>query len=636
MPTQVYKPRHTYPLPPMTVDHLNQALMLAVYFRLMIVSITLTSKVLAVLDVVGGGGGSDLPPVGISPAMIEVDSAHISASAIANRFMGVAPFEVLRNCQRVYIKNNGTRRQDFLQGRSGRIIIRFAFAQLLRQSKVSNPMRTTSPKLDLSHLTPHEQAELRCRTALELKDRNEYDAAREAMFPIWNGIIGSRPNTKGLSDTVAAQVLLTTGILTGWLGSRSEIKDADDYARDLITESVTLFEALKDSRKVAEARTELAWCYWRTGDNDSARILCNDALKRLTIGGNARASALIVLSFAEWAESHHKEVLRILTENASVFERITNHTFKGTYHNQLGITFRVIGSTSKKRSDYFQRSINEYRAADAEFKLAKNLVYRAHVKNNIAYVLRELHRFKEAHDYLEQARRLFIRVRDKVRTAQVDDSRAQLFIAEGKYAEAEIAAQTAARSFEKAGRQCLLAETLTNQGIALARMNEPEQAQFIFQAAIEIAHQAGSLHRAGLAALTMIEEIDMLPSEVQSVAFEQAREWLASSDSPDIKPRLKAAKKKIDRAQSKLKPDVRKVLFNQSHDLRAEVLKFEHDLIARTLARVNGKVSHAAKLLNIGYQTLAHMIEHKYPDLLKKRTPVRRRPRKKRNKAKKT
>jgi len=35
----------------------------------------------------GGGGASDLPPVGISPARIEVDSTHMSASAIANRFM---------------------------------------------------------------------------------------------------------------------------------------------------------------------------------------------------------------------------------------------------------------------------------------------------------------------------------------------------------------------------------------------------------------------------------------------------------------------------------------------------------------------------------------------------------------------
>ena len=180
-------------------------------------------------------------------------------------------------------------------------------------------------------------------------------------------------------------------------------------------------------------------------------------------------------------------------------------------------------------------------------------------------MLRELGRFSEAHDYLEQARRLFIRVRDKVRVAQVDDTRAQVFIAEGKYAEAELTARTAARTFEKAGRQCFLAETLMIEGIAVARLKEPQRAQFIFQQAIEIAHQAGSINRAGLAALTMIEEIDTLPREVQSVAFEQAREWLASSESPDINPRLKRARKKIAQRQSEPQSvDVREVLFNKT------------------------------------------------------------------------
>jgi tetratricopeptide (TPR) repeat protein len=491
-------------------------------------------------------------------------------------------------------------------------------------------MRTTSPNLDTSHLTANQEAELRCRIALELKDRNEYDAAREAMFPIWNGVIGSRPNTKGYSEAMIAEVLLTTGILTGWLGSRSEIKEADDYARDLITESITHFEALGESRKIAEARTELAWCYWRAGDNDSARIFSSEALKRLTIGGNARANALIILSFVEWAEARYGEALKVLTDNTQVFERIDNHTFKGTYHNQIGIILEEIGAASKKRKDYFHRALQEYRIADEEFKLAKNVVYRAHVKNNIANVLRDLHQFKEAHEHLEQARRLFMRVRDKVRVAQVDDTRAQVFIAEGKYAEAELIARTAARSFERAGRHCFLAETLVNQGIALARMHEPQRARFVFQQAIEIAHQAGSLNRAGLAALTMIEEIDTLPHEIQSIAYEQAKEWLVSSDSPDIKPRLRAARKKLagQRQNESKTVDVRDVLFNKRHDLEEEVLKFQHDLIAETLAKVNGKVTHAAKILGLRYQKLAYIIEKDHPDLLKTRTPVHRRPRK--------
>jgi len=60
-----------------------------VYLKLRIVSITLTSKVLDVLDVAGGGGGggSDLPLVGISPARIEGESAHINTTAIAKFFM---------------------------------------------------------------------------------------------------------------------------------------------------------------------------------------------------------------------------------------------------------------------------------------------------------------------------------------------------------------------------------------------------------------------------------------------------------------------------------------------------------------------------------------------------------------------
>ena len=87
----------------MTVAHLGQALMLAVYFRLMIVSITVTNNVLDVI--VGGGGSSALPPVGMLPAKIVVDSAHMSASTIANRFMDVAPLR-LRKCRDFYIKKN--------------------------------------------------------------------------------------------------------------------------------------------------------------------------------------------------------------------------------------------------------------------------------------------------------------------------------------------------------------------------------------------------------------------------------------------------------------------------------------------------------------------------------------------------
>lgn len=60
-----------------------------VYLRLRTVSMTLTSKVLDALDVldVVAGGGSATPVVGMLPANIEVDSAHMSTTAVTTFFM---------------------------------------------------------------------------------------------------------------------------------------------------------------------------------------------------------------------------------------------------------------------------------------------------------------------------------------------------------------------------------------------------------------------------------------------------------------------------------------------------------------------------------------------------------------------
>jgi DNA-binding NtrC family response regulator len=71
----------------------------------------------------------------------------------------------------------------------------------------------------------------------------------------------------------------------------------------------------------------------------------------------------------------------------------------------------------------------------------------------------------------------------------------------------------------------------------------------------------------------------------------------------------------------------RKTCFSIKVRLPDEVLKFERDLISHALAEVNGRITHAAKLLGIRYQTLASIIESRHPELLKQRTTIYRRPR---------
>ena len=138
------------------------------------------------------------------------------------------------------------------------------------------------------------------------------------------------------------------------------------------------------------------------------------------------------------------------------------------------------------------------------------------------------------------------------------------------------------------------------------------------------------MNKAGLAALTMIEELEDLSPEILRSAYDRASEWLAKSQSQDISQRLNAAARKVVlRVSGEVKPEkATEVLLNKPCDLQREVLKYEGGLIKQALTKVNGSVTRAAGLLNLSYQGLAYIIGTRHKNLLKERSPIRRRSRK--------
>jgi len=171
----------------------------------------------------------------------------------------------------------------------------------------------------------------------------------------------------------------------------------------------------------------------------------------------------------------------------------------------------------------------------------------------------------------------------------------------------------------------------------LARLGRKEESQFTFRKAIEVAHGAGALNKAGIAALTMAEEMDALGPDVLATAYEQASEWLTNCYNQGLLLRFKTVGIKLARAlrrQAKSE-NAKELLFNRSLPLPDEKLKLERDLISEALAKVNGQITKAAKLLGIRYQTLAFIIESRHPELLEQRTPIHRRPRRKTSRKKK-
>jgi tetratricopeptide (TPR) repeat protein len=490
-------------------------------------------------------------------------------------------------------------------------------------------LKLASPKLDTSHLSRDEEALSRCEIALEQRDNENPQGALEIMRPLWRGI-GTRPDTQNLKPETAANVFLCTGILTGWIGARNQIKDAQESARNLITKSITYYESNNLTRKAAEAWSEIAYCYWREGRVNEARIMLQEALERMPPKGLKRARALLKLADVEHSAARYYDALKLLTDNSAVFASIRYLAVKGSYHNELAITFRTIG-TAENRRDYFQRALTQYKAAEHHFKLAKNYIYCASVKNNEAVVLSKLGRFKEAHKHLDQARLITVRLKDRTRTAQIDSTRAELLIAEGQFQAAEAAARRAATALEKVGHGCWLADVLILKAIAQARLGKPARAQITLQRAIEVAHEADALNKAGLAALTMIEEVESLSPETLQAAYQQAREWLADSQSREVLSRLSAASEKLadSLCREMSRDDAVDVLLTKPLDLDQRLLKCEHETIKQALAQTDGSVVHAAPLIGRTYQGLSHMIENRHPDLLNERTPVHRRKRRK-------
>jgi tetratricopeptide (TPR) repeat protein len=468
-----------------------------------------------------------------------------------------------------------------------------------------------------------------CELAKNLEEAGEFERATEALSSFWQGV-PSRPVTQGLGDEAKAELLLRTGTLTGWLGSAKQTPGAQEIAKDLISESAEIFEYLRIAEKVAEARIDLAICYWREGGLDEARVTLSLVLHSL--GGSRseqRLRALLNSAIVERAATRDHDALRICMEAAPLFDVSSNDALKGKFHNTYAAVLRGLG-TSEGREDYTDRALVEYAAASHHFERAGHKRFQARVENNIGFLFATIGRFDQAQEHLAQARGLLASVGDHGGAAGAEDTRAQAYLLEGKYADAERVARRAVLALKRGGEQAILAEALTTHGKALARLEQPQVAQAALDQAVEIAQTAGNPDRGGIAAVTAIEELSpYLPVEVLQNYYRTAESLLSKSQNRSLKNRLgECARRVLSIALDNPKeatPAATGVALTPGFSLDTEVLRYEGSLIRRALEESGGSVTRAARLLGVTHQGLAFILNGRHSDLLSIRSPVKRR-----------
>ncbi|MGI9104933.1 MAG: response regulator [Pyrinomonadaceae bacterium] len=481
-----------------------------------------------------------------------------------------------------------------------------------------------------STLNDNERARLRCELAKRLEEAGNYEAAQEALGGLWQGV-GERPQVAGLNTHMEADVLLRVGVLSGRIGSTRQLKDAQGKAKDLISESITIFETLQDTKKVAEALIEIGYCYWREGGLDEARIMLKDALARLGDDeSELRALALLRSALVERTSTRYCDALRIHNENAPLIEASDNHTLKGNFHSELAIVLGILGAI-EHREDYTDRAILEYTAASFHFEQAGNHRHHACVESNLGTFCLDTGRFAEAHEHLIRARRLLVDLKDAVHLAQVDETHARVFLAQERNAEAERIVREAVRVLETGGEQQILAEALATHGTALARTGDFQHARLTLERAIIVAERAGNLEGAGQAVLALIEELGdrFAPADLTAL-YERAAEFLRTSQHPGIAARLNDCARRVlyvITPQFTRDESGRIVKFTppsnwHNFSFWQEVERYESHLIERALNDTRGVITRAAALLGLAHQTLNSMLkEGRHKNLLSLRTP---------------
>ncbi len=473
-----------------------------------------------------------------------------------------------------------------------------------------------------------ERAQDCCHLAKQLEKAGEYEQACDALGEFWPER-HQPPRLDSLDQASQAEVLLRIGALSGWIGSAEQTAGSQETAKNFITRSIELFEALGQSKRAVEAHGDLALCYWREGSFDEARIHLADALQYLEPEqGDLKATLLMRAGIVEvWAQ-RLGEASDFYNQAAALLELSEDHALKGTFHNERANLFMRLG-LGPQRSDYLDRALIDYAAASFHFEQAGHTRYQASVENNLGFLFLMLEKYPEAHEHLNRARNLFLQTGDQVHLAQVNETRARTLLAEGNVAEAERFARQSVRTLERGDEQALLAEALTTLGIAQARLGNYLRAKALLERAIEIAETADDLEGAGRTQLSIIEELgdQTSPSEIMS-RYQSAADLLRGSQDPSAAKRLISCARKVISSVGSPPREEQKIAEGswENFSFKQYVLNCEKEVIERALRDAGGSVTRGARLLGFNHhQSLISLINGRHKELIKQRSAVRKR-----------
>lgn len=288
----------------------------------------------------------------------------------------------------------------------------------------------------------------------------------EVSTPEWVALLERVQNGE---REIVPGLLVTEDNEVAWL-----VRGALIYESDPETGKALFARAARsDKRDIADqAAIYEAKAYEFLGQPEEGRILIREALKR-NLNPKLRAHALIVS-----AGLHIHAPKRALRWLEKVCVDELSLGLAARFHTVRARAYRILGK--------LDMALVDYAGAVAFYEQAGHVAGVAHAYNNVAWVYRSLKRFAEAHESVDKA--ITLAANDPF-CAVFFDTKAQIFLDEQKFDEAELLASRAVQLVRGTDRRGVLCEHLCTLGKAYAGQENYAPALITFTEAASLAEQ---------------------------------------------------------------------------------------------------------------------------------------------------
>jgi tetratricopeptide (TPR) repeat protein len=355
----------------------------------------------------------------------------------------------------------------------------------------------------------HTQATVLLKKLFKFERCGKYDEALTELRDIWDDTT-TFPNVEEFEPRAAAEIVLRCGSIIGFLGHNKQIPKAQEKSKNLLTEARNRFLDIYDVEKIAECENYLALAYWRTSELNEAESFIEEALSHnLTISNDTRIYSHLTKSLIFLSSGKYEEIVKDCAKLEDDFRKYGDAFLNGSFCTNLGIAYQELGKTSE--------ALKNFELARYFHQKSRHQTYLGTVENNLAQLYKLVNRFAEAHKVVNNSTKIFKQIKDRTREGFSLDTKAQIYFAEGKYADALTLAEKSISILTKSENKAYLVESYLTKIKTLIYSDDFSAATFCLVDAVQLAKTQISEN----AAKDLIREFETTWKEKSSPVIEE-------------------------------------------------------------------------------------------------------------------